>query len=255
MTNTQKCLSMLKLTYQKILSTNLVGIYLHGSYVMHSYNASISDLDYIVVVKTPLSFSTKQQLMTVTLKKLWPLAPAKGLEFHVLRLSDTQHFRQPLPFDFHFSKMHFQNYLANPAHYIEKMHGTDPDLAAHLTIINHFGQVLVGTPIIQVFDQVPEIDYWQSIIFDIQDAQTNILKQPVYTILNLCRVLAYKQERLITSKQSGGQWGLTHLDSQMHPLIQQALHVYTKPSANIEFKALPAELTAFATKMLWHLGL
>lgn len=71
------------------MKNNLIGIYLHGSYVLGSYNYSVSDLDYLVVVKKALSFKDKQQLMNFTVDKLWLIAPAKGLKFHVLLLKDT----------------------------------------------------------------------------------------------------------------------------------------------------------------------
>lgn len=255
MVNTKKCLQELKDNYQKILRSNLVGIYLHGSYAMGGYNEAISDLDYLVIVKERLSTSTKQQLMAVTVKKLWPLAPEKGLEFHVLLLANVQHFHQPVPFDLHFSKMHFKHYQANPINYITNMQGTDPDLAAHITIINHFGQVLVGQPIRQVFDKVPPKVYWQSIVFDIENAEIAILSQPVYTILNLCRALAYKQARLITSKLAGGKWALHHLDNGAALLIRQAITVYTGQLPLSNFSASTIDLVTFAHKILTELNL
>ena len=56
-------------------------------------------------------------------------------------------FQTPIPFDFHFSKYHYQDYVQSPNQYIQTMHGTDSDLAAHLTIMNHYGQVLTGRPL------------------------------------------------------------------------------------------------------------
>ncbi len=89
---TSVLLEKLKSELTGILADNLVGIYLHGSYVLGSYNEQVSDLDYIVVVIQPLSPTEKLALMTKTLTDLWPLAPAKGLEFHVLLLADCQQF-------------------------------------------------------------------------------------------------------------------------------------------------------------------
>ena len=77
MTKTATLLRLLKTGYLTIIGTNLVGIYLHGSYVMHAYNESVSDLDYIVVVRQPLSFSAKSQLLAYTVNQLWPLSPKK----------------------------------------------------------------------------------------------------------------------------------------------------------------------------------
>lgn len=251
---TLELLRRLKSTYAKTLGQNLVGIYLHGSYVLGSYQEQVSDLDYIVVVKRPLKLAEKQALMTQTLTKLWPLAPAKGLEFHVLLLADTLHFQQPLPFDCHFSKMHYAEYLARPQAYLAQMHGTDPDLAAHLTILTTTGQVLLGPAIANVFAPVPSADYWASLVFDIADARQTIHESPTYTVLNLCRVLAYRTDGLILSKAGGGQWGLMHLQRQYWPVMQHALTAYQSPATK-QPKYDQAQLTAFASGMLAKIGI
>ncbi|MFC6182114.1 aminoglycoside adenylyltransferase domain-containing protein [Lactiplantibacillus daowaiensis] len=243
---THELLTLIQTTTQAILTTNLVGIYLHGSYVLGSYNENVSDLDYLIVVKRPLTFETKQALMQATITKLWPLSPAKGLEWHVLLLQDTQHFQQPLPFELHFSKQHYAAYCQQPLVYINRMHGTDPDLAAHLTIIHAAGQVLVGPAINSVFSPVPATVYWQSLVYDVADAQAMMLTQPMYTILNLCRVLAYQRQGLILSKKGGGEWGLKHLPKQYHCLFEQALSAYTAKLTQIQ--TYPTDLAQIFAK-------
>ncbi len=105
----------------------------------------------------------------------------------------------------------------------------DPDLAAHFTITRARGRCLHGAPINQVFGAVPERDYWDSIRADAEDILRNISYNPVYSVLNLCRVLAYQQEKLIVSKVEGAAWALTHVPPMYHPLIQQAVNTYQNP--------------------------
>lgn len=81
------------------------------------------------------------------------------------------------------------------------MKGTDKDLAAHVTIINHRGKVLYGQEIKEVFGEVSKQDYFDSIWFDIEGAQEDILDNTMYITLNLARVLAYQKENLILSKR------------------------------------------------------
>ena len=50
-----------------------------------------------------------------------------------------------------------------------------------------------------------------SIWCDIEGAREDILDNPMYIILNLCRVLGYKEEGLILSKKEGGEWMLGKL--------------------------------------------
>lgn len=61
------------------------------------------------------------------------------------------------------------------------------------------------------FDPVPKQCYIDSICSDVEHAAADILEQPVYITLNLCRVLAYLKDGLCLSKKEGGEWGLAHL--------------------------------------------
>ncbi|WP_434433267.1 aminoglycoside adenylyltransferase domain-containing protein [Lactiplantibacillus paraplantarum] len=255
MLSTPHLLQAIQQTTTAILKTNLVGIYLHGSYALGSYNEQVSDLDYLIVVRRPLTLAEKQQLMTATITQLWPLAPHKGLEFHVLLLSATQYFVHPCPFDFHFSKYHYERYQQAPQVYLKAMHGTDPDLAAHLTVVRSAGQVLLGPAITTVFGPVPAADYWDSIKSDIANAETAIVQLPMYTVLDLCRVRAYQQDQLIVSKQAGGEGGLQQLPTQWHPLIRQALVAYAGQQDEQVIRWSRPNLVAFARIMLAELGL
>lgn len=101
-----------------------------------------------------------------------------------------------------------------------------PPFAAHLTILQAAGQVLLGPAITTVFGLVPATAYWDCIKSDIANVETAIVQLPMYTVLNLCRVGAYQQDQLIISKQAGGEWGLQQLPTQWHPLVRQALAAY-----------------------------
>ena len=80
---------------------------------------------------------------------------------------------------------------------------------------------------------------------DIEDAQGEILNNPVYIALNLCRVLAYKRDGLILSKKEGAEWGLSHLPEKYHALISQALCEYTADEAKEWNKKDAGEYAAY----------
>ena len=117
-----------------------------------------------------------------------------------------RNFLYPTPFELHFSNAHLQWFIDDPTAYIHKMNGTDKDLAAHFTIIKKYGVVLYGEEINDVFADVPEKDYVDSIWHDVEGAGEDILEEPVYVILNLCRVAAFLKNGLILSKKQGGEW-------------------------------------------------
>lgn len=210
---------------KKILKNNLVGIYLHGSATMGCFNPQKSDLDLIIIVEEGISNVTKIEFMSEIIV-LNEESPAKGIELSIVKKEFCNPFVYPTPFELHFSKMHLNWFKENPEDYVEKMKGTDKDLAAHFTVINIFGNVLFGKEIDEVFGIVPKKDYVDSIWYDIKNACEVITDNPMYITLNLCRVLAYLQENIVLSKKTGGQWGLNVLPHKFHSLIQEALQSY-----------------------------
>ena len=235
--------------YMKIIKENLVGIYLHGSYAFGTYCHSVSDLDVLIVVYEKLTIDEKKQLLDYTINILDKWAPKKGIEFHVLQLKDTINLSYPIPFDLHFSPIHRSRYLTNKNKYIEDMMGYDEDLVAHLMITKLYGKVLVGKPIDSVFGWIDQKKYFESIVADVKEAKKEIVQQPMYVILNLCRVMAFKQENKILSKRAGGEWGLVHFPTNYHSLIQLALKEYQGETVLLE-QYNDSELNDFADIML-----
>lgn len=247
---TNELLAMLSHGYSQILKNQLVGIYLHGSYALGSYLHSVSDLDYLVIVNKKLDAEDKKRLMNFTLKELVPLAPKKGLEFHVLVLKDTRSPVFPLSFDFHFSNMHHDWYLQDPNEYIFHMQGVDQDLAAHLQVVKKHGIVLCGEPIDEVFGSLPVEVYFESILEDVAAAEEEIGSDPMYLVLNLCRMLVYKKEKRILSKKDGGEWGVHNLPPEYRGLIMLALSEYCGGQPRLETYR-KYDLKSFAKEMLW----
>jgi predicted nucleotidyltransferase len=218
-------LSNIKEAYENILKDNLIGIYVHGSIALNCFNWDKSDIDYIVVVKEKLSRETKMRVMKVT-AELNDIAPPKGLEMSVVLEEYCNNFQYPTPFELHFSSMHIEWYKNDAEDYCEKMNGSDVDLAAHFTIIKKAGIVLCGQAIDEVFACVPKEYYIDSIKGDIEDAKASILNNPIYIVLNLCRVAAYINHELVLSKEQGAEWGVNHLENKYHYIIKKALRCY-----------------------------
>lgn len=215
---------------KEILGEELVGIYLHGSAVMGCFHAQKSDIDLMVVIKEEISDACKRKFMDMVVE-LNAHAPEKGIEVSIVRESVCRPFVYPTPFELHFSITHLNWYRQDADDYIQKMKGTDKDLAAHFTIIYHRGRTLCGREIRDVFSAVEPACYLDSILSDIENAAEEIAEQPVYMILNLCRVLAYKRDQLILSKKEGGEWGLTNIPEQYRGLLVSAIDEYSTGDA------------------------
>ena len=229
-----------------ILKEKLTGIYLHGSAAMGCYQPGKSDLDFLVVTSEELTETEKREYMDMVIE-LDADGPAKGIEMSIVTREVCDPFIYPTPFILHYSRMHTEWYRRDPEDYLRKMNGTDPDLAAHITVIQSRGLCLYGLPVCEVFGEVPEENYLDSILLDVSDAMDEITKNPMYLILNLTRVLGYLKEKKVLSKREGGIWGLQNLPEQYHPLICSALHEY-ESGGEVQYD--PALARAYAAYML-----
>lgn len=229
----RQILDKISCSYKEILKNNLVGIYVHGSIAFGCFNQNKSDIDFLAVTKSTPSQEEKVMLIQ-TLLDLENLSPPKGIEMSVVLEENCLNFVYPTTFELHFSNFHIERCRENLDEYCLAMNGTDKDLAAHFTVIKTVGIVWYGKSIESVFGDVSRQYYLDSIKSDIENSENEIIKNPVYIILNLCRVLAFIRENLVISKEQGSLWGIKNLPSIYIPIIEEALKSY---SSNDDFLA------------------
>ena len=228
----EKLLSGFVRQTKEILKDSLVGVYLHGSAVMGCFNPRKSDIDMIIVVENSLTHAVKREYMDMVVAACGP-GPAKGIEMSIVTADVCDPFVYPTPFELHFSVGHIDWYRKDPDDYVQKMRGTDKDLAGHFMIIKKRGRCLYGAPIDEVFGEVPSADYWDSIWNDIADAEDDIAEDTMYLTLNLARVLAYREEKLVLSKKEGGEWALKNVPVRYSGHIKTALLEYAEGASRV----------------------
>lgn len=245
----QELLDKLVKYSRHIFENNIVGIYLHGSMAMGCFNPMKSDLDILVIVENTITDLQKKMFMDVIVD-LNDNAPTKGIEMSLVRSEYCKNFVYPTPFDLHFSTMHLNWYKSNPKEYIEKMNGIDHDLAAHFVITKNRGIVLYGKAISDVFGEISSEAYFDSIKRDIIESQDEVIDNPIYIILNLCRVLAYVQDKLVLSKKEGGEWGIKNIDDKYQGLIKEALECYSSDQDMLLNHSLALEYCKYMKNMI-----
>lgn len=210
-----------------ILNENLIGIYLHGSLALGGFNPQRSDIDLLIVVRTSLTPDTKREIARLVLRTSRKPHP---LELSILREGDLHPWKYPTTFDFHFGEdgraTLQQDMDAGGYQNWTETHPGDPDLAGHITITHHCGICLVGKPIADVFPPVPRADYLASVLNDVLDAPDYIHTNPVYWILNPCRVYWYLLEGRICSKEEAGAWAVDFLPEPYREVVRKALQTY-----------------------------
>lgn len=233
---------------QVILRQNLSGIYLHGSLAMGCFNPDRGDIDLLVVTSQGMNIKTKRRVAQLLLHA--SMAP-NPIEISFLVEQQLHPFQHPLPFDLHYGESHREQYrqaLING----EWMRWNDEtrrdiDLAAHLTVTLARGICLFGKPIKETFPAVPAQYYTASIVDDFQWGRNRMAGNPVYFILNACRVYAYLLDGSIFSKDEGGSRGLLTLPGEYHSVIAQALEIYRGSRKDEPFDV--AALDQFAAYM------
>lgn len=210
---------------REILEEQLTGIYLHGSLAMGCFNPDKSDIDLIIVIGESITDEQKMKFMQ-RVAAINRQAPTKGLEMSIVLRKYCSPFVYPTPFELHFSPAHLQWFCDRPQDYVRKMKGEDKDLAAHFAIIRRYGIFLYGEKIENVFGEVPREHYADSIWEDVREAKEEILQQPIYVILNLCRVLAFLEDGLYLSKKEGAEWAIKHLPDEDSAMVRSALECY-----------------------------
>src|SRR5688572_9537303 len=110
--------------------TNLIGIYLHGSFAMGCFNPRQSDLDLLVLIDQNMAAASRKAMAALVLASSNHPRP---VEISVLTQSHLHPWRYPTPFAFHYSESHRAQFEQGDWKFPVSV---DPDLAAHITIIH-----------------------------------------------------------------------------------------------------------------------
>jgi len=216
-------LNAIHLDFRKILGENLIGMYVHGSIAFGCFTWEHSDVDFLAVVRRPLTHGQQVELIHSLIAHT-PDAPPKGIEMSVVLEKYCRNFEYPTPFELHFSNGHLAQYCMDIDGHCRELHGRlDPDLAGHFAVTRAIGLTWDGPPADEVFSPVPREAVLESILADVTDCNDD----PLYHTLNLCRTLAFVRENLILSKAEGARWAAERLPEEYREIAGHALHCYT----------------------------
>lgn len=214
------------------LSDNLIGVYLHGSLAMNCFNPESSDMDFIVMIKNELKKEQSRRIARRVLALHDEMPYKKGIEFSMILQKYVKPFRYPTPFEFHYSDFHRERYRADEGYVCGGFE--DEDLASQFMVAYHRGTTLYGIPLPEICAPIDIQYYIASIYYDVKDSAQDILHNPVYVVLNLCRVLYYLKEEVVSSKKEGGEWGLKALPEEFKDMIRRCLDKYTGAANELE---------------------
>jgi predicted nucleotidyltransferase len=235
----ERLLDELRAAHQR----NLAGVYLHGSLAMGCFNPERSDLDLLVVTRERMAPEERRDVAEALLR--YPVAPAP-IEVSFVSQTQLHPWSHPAPYDFHFGADWHARVAEDLASGAWRQWGgeerRDPDLAAHVTVARGRGVALHGPPPSALLPAVPRADYLDSILADVAWGSERLDENPVYLILNLCRIYAYVREGIVCSKDEGATWALHELPPDERPVVEVALATYRGEQPAFQGVARPALL-------------
>jgi predicted nucleotidyltransferase len=200
-----------------ILGEDLSGVYLHGSLAMGCFNPALSDLDLLVLSERELTqddVNFFSHMLHALSHQPYPI------EMSVLSREKLSAGAHPFPYEYHFSEAWRGK---EPDSSPDK---TDDDLAAHIVIARERGVTLYGEPARDALPQVPTDDYIDALLYDLDDTRRGIVKNPVYAVLNMCRVYWFLSRGAISSKDEAGEWAQSYLPEEHRSVVSKALRTY-----------------------------
>lgn len=216
---------------------------LHGSLALCEFVPGQSDLDVLVVCAEALTVAQVRALAQVLLAESLQPAP---IEVSVLERGVLAAWVHPAPYRFHYSedwRDRTTQLLADPATDWLAVH-TDPDLTVHVVVARQAGIVLHGS----VDWPVPsQADALAAVWYDIASAEADVVDNPVYVILNLCRTIWWLEHGVVLAKSAGGAALLPSLSGDTQVVVAAVLAARaTGQAVMVE----PVRLRAVAAQLL-----
>lgn len=200
--------------------------YVHGSVTMGGFQPRQSDVDLLFVSDRDLSDEERIGLMNLCLTSSTQPYP---LELTVMTERSLQEWVHPSPFEFHYSEAWRAKMEKTTIDELlrEQRGMTDPDLAAHLKVIMERGRVLYGAPMRELLIGFEESHYREAIKDDALDCLSSLDNHPVYSVLNLVRVMAYEIDGRVLAKREVLEWAKRQpIPTDLLRVIQKAAMAY-----------------------------
>jgi Domain of unknown function (DUF4111)/Nucleotidyltransferase domain len=201
---------------QDLFGSELVGVYVGGSYALGDYRRGQSDLDLAAVVQSRMP----AHLRELAVERLLPEAarcPTRGLELVIYRSATARSGSVEADFEL--------NLNAGPEMPVRVEHGGAAAGQGHWfpidrSMLAQAGIPLVGPPVAEVFSPIAPQALAPALVDSIRWHRAHP-EHPSDSVLNACRSLRFATEGRWSSKPAAGRWAV---DRGLAPpeLVQRA---------------------------------
>ncbi len=213
--------------WRACLGDSLEGAYLQGSMVLGRFVEGISDIDLLFVVSKRITRDERLALAKDMIKLDYK---PSTIEMSALYTGDIFPWKHPTPCQFHYSNSWTERYRdmisgEMPECFIIDTDFEDRDIACHVRLTRESGICLYGKPASETLPAVPEEDFVDSLMYDIEDDAFSDEDEDsaVSAVLSLARVYSYVAERRIISKYDAALWASERIPDVFTDILNDAV--------------------------------
>ncbi|WP_419419742.1 aminoglycoside adenylyltransferase family protein [Legionella sp. D16C41] len=208
-------------TLTKLLSTDLLGIYLYGSAIVGGLQR-YSDLDLFIVIKRPTTADEKSKLVAdlLNISGRYLKDSKRPIEMTVVVKSEINPWRYPPNFDFQYGEWLRTEFESghNEPWSTRKM----PDLALLITQVSIASETLLGLKPSQLLPSIPYEDVIKAIIDALDNLIVDLNHDTRNVILTLARMWYTVKTNKIIAKPDAAKWVMQYVPKQYQVVIERA---------------------------------
>lgn len=215
--------------WKKHMEANLIGIYLHGSIALKTFDPNFSNLNLLVVLDSPLYPEKRVEIAKDIISLNNVPCP---LEISAVLTDNLKNWETPGKCIFHYSNFWTESYLkriSDPSADCLIADGDFPDrtITADIRLINECGIKLFGAEPKDIFPNISDEEFWDSISYEIEgyDFYAYDIRHLANNIITLGRILSFKCKKKILSKYDAGIFTMEILPDNLKHIAKKAMDV------------------------------
>jgi predicted nucleotidyltransferase len=205
----------------KILGTDLLGVYIYGSYLVGGLQ-KYSDIDLLVVTNRATTLDEKRELVThlLQISGIYMKDTKPPIEMTIVERAAINPWHYPPLFDFQYGEWLRQSFeMGN----FEPCMGHEmPDLAIIITQVLLKSHILFGSKPEELLAPVPYSDFIKAMLDDQTRLLSDLGSDTRNVLLTLARIWSTLATSEIRSKPDAADWVVERLPEIYHPVINRA---------------------------------
>lgn len=204
-----------------ILGSDLLGVYLYGSFLVGGLQ-KYSDIDLFVVTNRKTNTEEKTRLIEnlLQISGIYMKSSKFPIEMTLVQKAAINPWQYPPHFDFQYGewlRKSFKNGIVEPWSTYEM-----PDLALIVTQVLLTCHTLWGPEPEQLLVHVPYSDFMKAMLHDLDRLATELEDDTRNVLLTYARIWSTLETNAIRSKPAAADWVVNHLPQRYQPVMKRA---------------------------------